>query len=169
MAILDLAIYIIIGVAAVTGYRRGFISQASSLAAIVIGIIACRVLGPTVTDLVVGADANGLKRFAASVMAYICIYAVVGIGVKIVGRVLGKISHALLLGPLDGVAGAALSIAKWMIGISLVLNLYIAFNPMSDAEGSDIAADLPLSAVVKIAPAIFGFTDFNALENETKR
>lgn len=168
MAILDLAIYVIIAATGFIGWRRGFISQASSLAAIILGVILCRLLGPAVVDMVVGTDAIGIKRFATQVFVYLALYAVVGVLCRFLGSVLHKLSHVLLLGPIDHLAGAALCIAKWMIGISLVLNLYLAFSPQSaSSDEADIAANLPLSAVVKVAPALFGFTESKILNNES--
>lgn len=46
---LDIVIIVIFAVSAIMGYRKGLIGQIGSVAAIIIGILACRMFGPQVT------------------------------------------------------------------------------------------------------------------------
>ena len=52
MPALDIAILIVFAVSAVMGFRRGLIAQVGSVAAIIIGIIACRMFGAQVTEMI---------------------------------------------------------------------------------------------------------------------
>ena len=57
------------------------------------------------------------------------IYLVAYYGVILLAKLLRMVSHAVFLGPLDRIAGAAFSVAKYFLLVSLLLNLYMVIFP----------------------------------------
>ena len=49
--------------------------------------------------------------------------------IAIIAKLLCMVSHAVFLGPLDRIAGAAFSVAKYFLLVSLLLNLYMVIFP----------------------------------------
>ena len=165
MTVLDIVIVIIFVVAAVIGFRKGFITQLGSLAAIVIAIFACRLLGGQVTELISPAspdvpeaqEANSFPHYITTMVAYGVVYLVAYYAVVLVAKLLRLVARTVMLGPLDRIGGALVSVVKWFIPVSLVLNLYIAMYPNCNlAEKSHLCGGQPVVWIVELAPKILG-------------
>ncbi|MDE6859759.1 MAG: CvpA family protein [Duncaniella sp.] len=162
MTLLDIIIVIIFAVAAVVGFRKGFITQIGSLAAIVIAILACRLLGAQAVEMISpsvpdAADPNSFPRYITVIAVYCVIYLVAYYAVVLVAKLLKLVAHTVLLGPLDRIGGALVSVVKWFIPVSLALNLYIAMYPGSDlASKSHLCGGRPVAWIVELAPGILG-------------
>lgn len=133
MTALDIILLLVFIGSAWFGFRKGIIKQLGSLAAIVIAIIACRCLGPTVVTLLMGShpdwQASPISHATVSILANAVIYLVAYYGVILLAKLLRMVSHAVFLGPLDRIAGAAFSVAKYFLLVSLLLNLYMVIFP----------------------------------------
>lgn len=161
MPALDIAILIVFAVSAVMGFRRGLIAQVGSVAAIIIGIIACRMFGAQVTEMIMPSggieEANSMSRYAASILAYCAIYIVAYYAVIIIAKLLKHVTHTLLLGPLDHMAGAVVNILKWFMVMSVALNLYIVMYPGTDIhKASRLGEGRPVTWIIDLAPAVWG-------------
>lgn len=173
MPLIDIILLIIFIATAVTGFRKGFIAQVGSLAAIVVAVIACRALGPTATGWVMpdGPDAeagSSMSRIIASAMAYSGVYLVAYYAVILVVRLLKMVTHTLFLGPLDRIGGAAVNIIKWGLAVSLVLNLYLALWPDGKMlRSSTIAGGKPIEWVVALAPKALGILNHPSAPEST--
>ncbi|MCM1076062.1 MAG: CvpA family protein [Bacteroides sp.] len=158
MAVIDIILLIVFIFAAWSGFRKGFITQLGSVAAIIVAIIACRMLGATVEQAFFDhhpdwQTGSSLSHYSVSILANCIIYIVVYYAVILIARVLHKVSHVVLLAPLDHIAGAIFSVAKWGLLVSLLLNLYIVLFPaQGPAAGSHIAGGKAAEAIVKFAP-----------------
>lgn len=163
MAAIDIAIIIVTAVAGIAGFRKGLIAQAGSLAAIIIAIVACRLLGPETVRLIMphGEEVTAMQRYGATVLAYGGIYIVAYYAVVIVTKLLKVVVHTLLMGPLDRIGGAVVNIIKWMMVMSVVLNMYMALFPTGGLiRSSHIAGGAPVQFIVELAPAAWGaFTE----------
>lgn len=157
---LDILIIAVFIASAVMGFRKGLIGQIGSVAAIIIGIIACRMFGPQVTDMIMpGGDqeTNSMPHYYATIMAYAGVYIVAYYAVILIARMLRTVTHTLLLGPLDRIAGAAVSVIKWFMAVSVALNLYIIIFPSTDlAAKSNIGHGRPVNWIIELAPAAWG-------------
>ena len=163
MTVLDIVILVIFIIAAILGFRKGFIVQVGSLAAIVIGIVACRMFGSQVVVLIspsqqeIAEGANGCPSYLYTIVSYCVIYLVAYYAVILVVKLLKLVVHTVLLGPLDRIGGAIVSVIKWFIPVSLLLNLYISLNPGCDlTEKVHLAAGQPVTWIVDLAPTLFG-------------
>ena len=121
MTVLDIVILVIFIIAAILGFRKGFIVQVGSLAAIVIGIVACRMFGSQVVELIspsqqeIAEGANGCPSYLYTIVSYCVIYLVAYYAVILVVKLLKLVVHTVLLGPLDRIGGAIVSVIKWCI------------------------------------------------------
>ncbi|MDE5989809.1 MAG: CvpA family protein [Duncaniella sp.] len=161
MTALDIILLLIFIGSAWLGFRKGIIKQLGSLAAIVIAIIACRCLGQPVTEMLTGAhpdwQASPISRATVSILANALIYLVAYYGVIIVAKLLRMVSHAILLGPLDRIAGAAFSVAKYFLLVSLLLNLYMVIFPSDTLSSrSHLCNGRVVVLTARFAPWVLG-------------
>lgn len=160
MLTLDIILLVIVGVAGVWGYWKGFIAQLGALGAVVVGIIACRMLGPLLVSAL-APEASGVgetaTRYATVAVAYALIYLVAYYAVVFAARMLRLAVKAVFLGPLDRIGGALFNIAKILILVSFLLNVAVAVCPSIDPCGrSAIGSGKPMQKIMDIAPAIVG-------------
>ncbi len=157
---LDVIIIAVVVAAAVMGFRKGFIGQLGSVAAIIIGVVACRLFGPQVTDMIMpagqGPEVNSMSKYAYSILAYAGVYIVAYYAVILVARLLRTVTHTLLLGPLDHMAGAVVSIVKWLLALSVALNLYAIIVSGSDLGSRSRLGKETVQFIMEIAPAAWG-------------
>ncbi|MCI9608141.1 MAG: CvpA family protein [Muribaculaceae bacterium] len=163
MGILDVIFIILFAGGAVLGYKKGAIKQIASFAAITAAVIACRTSGEWAAQLVVpllGADdpaASSMTVYSAKVLGYGALFGVVWLGVWLIAGFLRKATHAIMLGPLDRVAGSVFLILKWFMVVSLMLNLWKIIAPESPIfSSSKIAGGELLRMIMEMTPWILG-------------
>ncbi len=175
MTAIDIILIIVFAVSAIAGYRKGFIAQAGSLAAIVVAIIACRVFGPAATGLIMpGSDVETgslWHRYMASAVACSVVYLVAYYAVILIFRLLKTITHTLMLGPLDRIGGSIVNMLKWAMALSLVANLYLVFWPDGKVlKTSTLAEGRPVQWITALAPRVLGIiSDAASGSNATTR
>lgn len=148
-------ILIVLAAAAFAGLRHGLIKQAGSLAAIVLGVTACRLFGRQAAQAVgVLLPQSMAATQVATILGCLALFIVVGIGVGIASRFVSTISHALMLGPLDRAGGALLTLAEAAIALSILLNLWLAVWHPGDA--ARYRKSPLVSAVLAVSPAVLG-------------
>ncbi len=161
--ILDIIILIILVAAAVTGYRRGVISQFGAVLAVVVALIICRLGGDACTEAFareVGANdpsQSGWNMYTAGIVANVILFIVVWLAVRIVCRLLRRIIHAVLLGPVDAFAGAVFRVLAWTLAISIVLNIWLVMSPSSQViMGQRSYGRLLIDSVLGFGPWLWG-------------
>ena len=144
----------------VMGVRKGLMGQLGSVAGVIIGVVACRLFGPQVTDMIMpagqGPEVNSMSKYAYSILAYAGVYIVAYYAVILVARLLRTVTHTLLLGPLDRMAGAVVSIVKWLLALSVALNLYAIIVSGSDLGSRSRLGKETVQFIMEIAPAAWG-------------
>lgn len=161
MTALDIILLIIFIVSAWLGFRKGIIRQLGSLAAIVVAIIACRTLAPSVAELIFGShpdwETGSISHATVSIVSNCIVYLVAYYAVILIAKLLHTVSHAVLLGPLDHIAGAAFSVAKYFLLVSLLLNLYIVLFPASSLRSkSHLCGGRVVELTTELAPWVLG-------------
>lgn len=126
---------------AIYGAYRGAIRQVGSIAAFLLAFLASRLFAGKVT---------GLFEWPPMI-SYVLVFATVFICVTILARILRLTVKMLLLGPIDRFFGLLIGAAKWMLLISLLLNLIWAC-------GSHPAClEIPAAQWIgRFAPKLFG-------------
>lgn len=115
----DLILAIMLLLGAWSGYRKGFLMALFSLAAILLGIIGgFRLMGDGVAWLTgkVDADATLLPY-----IAFLIIFLVIVVAVKIIGSVLRASIAQTVLGQADQILGALLGIVRYAFLISVLI------------------------------------------------
>ncbi len=164
MTFIDIVILAVFILSAVMGFRKGLIKQIGSVAAIFIALVACRVFGPQLSEIVLasaGEDTSSMSRYCSMILANAAIYIVVYYAVIFVAHLLKTVTHTLMLGPLDRIGGALVNVIKWFMALSVALNLYITLFPSNKlVEKSHLDSGRPLTWILELAPAAWGaFTE----------
>lgn len=130
---IDIFIYVIFAAAAILGYARGFVRQAGSIAAVVVGILAARMFGPWATEhLFAGAtepEGSSMTVYGARTASYAVVFVVTWIVVWLVSRLLHGAIKAIKLGGLNSIGGTLFTMLEWALGISLMLNIWHLVSP----------------------------------------
>lgn len=160
MALIDIIILIVFAVAVIVGFRKGFIVQIGSFAAIIVAIIACRLFGAQVSDLILSCfdeTPSVWQRYSASALAYCGVYIVVYYAIVLIAKACRHAAKALMLGPVDRIGGALLSVFKWFMALSVAANLYIALFPGSNwLASSRLCGGKAATSIVGLAPRVLG-------------
>lgn len=108
----DIAVLLIVGVAAVGGFMRGFVQEVLSLAAWVLAVVAIRFLHTDLTAWLYGYIGTGS---GAAVLAFALLLLVPYITIKLIAGWAGKTSRRSMLGPVDRVLGFGFGAVKGVI------------------------------------------------------
>ncbi len=121
MNTLDLIILFPVAVGFITGLFRGLIKEVISLAVIIIGIYAARLLAPFASGLMV--DWFGISPRGAQVLGFVAVFSVVAIVLTIGGRMLQGVIQLLSLGFLNAIVGGIFGGLKIALLFSIVFNI----------------------------------------------
>ena len=173
---LDILLIVVFVAAVVTGFRRGLIGQIGAVAAVVIGLIGCRLFGDSVSGMFcsfVPASMQGtvMQQFIPTALANALIYTVVYYLVKFLAGSLRMVAKLMLMGPLDRALGIVFSLFKWGLGLSVGLNAWMALFPTSNAvRNSTLGGGVAVETVMELAPWAWGITkaQFEALNHEPR-
>lgn len=162
MSTLDIIIIAILGIAAFSGFRTGFVMEIVSIAALVLGIIGGFVLLHEGIDFL--QFQFDLTGELIPYLAFLLIFLSIIILVNLLGRVTKKALDLTLLGSIDNVAGALVSVFKWSFGLSVLIWIfeYFDLNPLQrfTAESSlyPIIADVAPS-IMDLISVLLPFTE----------
>jgi membrane protein required for colicin V production len=118
----DIAVLLLVGVGAVTGFLRGFVQEMLALLAWIFALVAIHYLHTPVSD----ALAPTVKtESGSSVLAFALLLLVPYAVVKLVANWLGAKSRNSLLGPIDRVLGFGFGGIKGLIIIVLAFSVVV--------------------------------------------
>lgn len=162
MSVFDIIIVAILLFAVVRGYITGLIRQLGILLGIVLGIVFSSMLAPLMIEFlsfVSGGNWN-LGNRAATIFAFILIFLLT----YIIGHVMHKTASTLKVGWLDRLGGALFSIAKYLLIISLLLNIYkIGYEFISGKE-APAAAGVTYDKAIRFAPLVIGYAEDSGIQ-----
>jgi membrane protein required for colicin V production len=129
----DIAVLLIVGLAAVTGFLRGFVQEVLALTAWIFALFTIRYLHTPVSDFF--APMIGTSP-GASVLAFAILLLVPYAAVKLIGNWLGGRSRNSVLGPIDRVLGFGFGAVKGMIIVVLAFSvLMLGYDVTWGPEG----------------------------------
>lgn len=132
----NMFLLLVVVVAAALGFRSGIIKQAGAIAAIIIGIIVCRMFGNQATAWVQNiVTADNTSPLVTSVLAYAGLFIITYFVVTLLAGFLHRVVHAVHLGAVDRLCGAAFKVLLWCFVLSIALNVWAAFVPESRPDG----------------------------------
>jgi membrane protein required for colicin V production len=118
----DIAVLLIVGLGAVTGFMRGFVQELMALAAWVFALFAIRFLH---TPLAEALTAYVGTASGAGVLAFAILLLVPYAVIKLIGGRVGKATRASVLGPIDRVLGFGFGAIKGMIIVILAFSVLV--------------------------------------------
>lgn len=141
MAVWDIVILAISVAGALIGFRRGFLRSLGAIAAVIVAIFVCR----------------SVVSFT-SVAANIAVFIVVYLTVRMLASLLRVLSKMMMLGPLDRVCGAAFVAFEYLLGVSMMLNLWVNFRTwLSPEYEPSFTESRIVEPVMKLYPKITGY------------
>jgi membrane protein required for colicin V production len=118
----DIAVLLLVGLGAVTGFMRGFVQELLALAAWVFALFAIRFLHTPLTEALtpyIGTPSG------AGVLAFAILLLVPYAVIKLIAGRAGKASRASVLGPIDRVLGFGFGAIKGMIIVVLAFSVLV--------------------------------------------
>lgn len=116
----DIIILLIVGVAAIGGFVRGFVQEVLSLAAWVVAILAIRYLHTDLTALIYAQFDNSI---GASLLAFVILLLIPYVGMRLIAQHAGKTARDSILGPVDRVLGFGFGAVKGTIIVVMAFSL----------------------------------------------
>lgn len=160
------AYYIIVVLVSVwgifSGYKRGFMRQIGVVLGVAFGIVATRMLSPSLLPTVeewVPPSVSGFNRiYFCETLTCALIYLVVSGIVTALTIPVGKITSVLGIGVINSIFGALIRLFQFLMIISIFYNLLVDWHPDSDLTRSSRLHDGNIvEGVMKVAPPILGF------------
>jgi membrane protein required for colicin V production len=159
MNYIDLIFGIILILAAIQGFRKGFIVEIASLAALILGIWGA----VNFSDWTAGYISRTFdyhSKFLGT-MAFLVTFIVIVILVSILGKILDGAIKAVALGFLNRLAGIIFGILKVAVILSVLLLLFDPIDENMHILPSKQKADSKLYTPMKqIVPTLFPFIKF---------
>lgn len=118
----DIIVLIIVGVAAVGGFLRGFVQEILSLMAWVLAIFAIRYLH---SDLYTALEPVIGTQTGAAVLAFALLLLIPYAAMKLIAGRLGETTRTSILGPIDRVLGFGFGAVKGAIVVVLAFSLLV--------------------------------------------
>ncbi len=141
MGAIDVVILLVAVLAIIRGGFKGLIKQLGSLVGIVLGVIGCNMFGGVVTSVMADWFPSLLTieygDVIVSMMSHILLFLVIYWAVLIVAKLFKEITSALQLGFIDKILGSVLCVLKYILVLSVVLNIWMVLAPTVDpADGA---------------------------------
>ncbi len=137
MGTIDVVILIVLGAGLVRGAFKGVISQLGSLVGISLGIIICNIYGAEMTGLMSGWFPSILEMtygdIVVSVLSNMSLFLIIYWAVLLIARLLRSITKLLALGVFDKLLGSLFCAFKYILLLSVFLNIWMLFFPTGDA------------------------------------
>ena len=130
MEAVDVVLLIILGFAAVSGFRKGFIMELVSILAFILAIIGGFKLLHIGIEVL--QDQFNLTGRLVPYLAFLLIFIGIILLMNILGRVVKKAIDMTLLGSVDNFAGSLMGALKWAFGLSVLIWIfnYFQINPL---------------------------------------
>ena len=112
----DIAVLVIVGLGAVTGFMRGFVQESLALAAWLVAVVAIHALLPMMSDLLLPYIHS---TSGASVLAFAILLLVPYVGIRLIANWLGTATRNSVIGPLDRILGFGFGAVKGMLIVVL--------------------------------------------------
>lgn len=118
----DIIVLLIVGVAAVGGFVRGFVQEVLSLLAWIVAIFAVRYLHTDLTAIL-----NGFvgTPSGAAVLAFAFLLLIPLVAVRLIAGRMGRASRKSVLGPIDRVLGFGFGAVKGAIVVVFAFSLLV--------------------------------------------
>lgn len=126
MTWLDIVILVVCALALARGLKTGLIMQIASLLGIVLGAIFAGKIAELIYPYLLNMTDN-LEHIIAPI-SYLIGFILILLGVNLIGKAVHSLIHAILLGPINRIIGGIFCLTKWVLIMSILLNLTVLFD-----------------------------------------
>jgi len=161
MTLVDTLLILIVLGAIVLGYRKGFISQLTSVISWVVAIVLCYKCGELAQNIflaiVPSATQWPLSSITVKTVSLAFAFLIIMMAIRLLMRLFKGALRAVNLGFVDKLGGSMLFTFKYAFVISVVLNLLYAINPDMDTFGTMHMLDnKPYEMTLDLMPMLLG-------------
>ncbi|MCB2066479.1 MAG: CvpA family protein [Erythrobacter sp.] len=132
----DLIVLLIVGVAAVGGFLRGFVQEVLSLAAWVLAVLAIRFLHTDLTAAILGFMGSPVT---ASILAFALLLLVPYAAMKLIASMAGSSARRSALSPIDKVLGFGFGAVKGLVIVVIAFSvLVLGYDTVWGSQGRPV-------------------------------
>lgn len=159
MNYIDIILGILLLLAAIRGFKKGFIIEVASLLALVLGIWGAILFSKTMASYI-SATFNYQTDYLG-LISFVLTFILIVVVIHILGNVLDKVVKALALGFLNQIAGLLFGVIKAALILSIILILFDKIDenaeiiPKEDKEQSRVYEPLK-----ELVPTVLPFLNF---------
>ncbi|WP_272959970.1 CvpA family protein [Barnesiella viscericola] len=154
MNYIDFIIVLIVLVGALYGLIKGVFRQLGSLGGFVVGILVSRLFGGSFAGLL--QQMFDLPAGVSRIVAYSVLFLLVYLVCLQLMRLIHHISHQVALGWLDRLGGALFGAAKYLVILSILLNLvHLVDSKIRLLPSHAVATSHLYQHTLRVAPALF--------------
>ena len=158
MNYIDIILVILLLLAAINGFKKGFVVELASLAALVLGIWGAFEFSDITADFLV--ENFDIQWKHLNVISFIVTFVVIVILVHIVASVVNKVVEAAMLGFLNRAAGLVFGVLKSALILSVILVVFDRIDRDVNILPEEKKAESRLYQPIRdFAPAIFPFIE----------
>lgn len=133
MTAFDIIVIIIVGVAAIGGFMRGFVQEILSLLSWIVAVFAIRFLHTDITQALMGFFDS---ETGAAVLAFVLLLLIPYAAMKLIAGRLGEASRNSMLGPIDRVLGFGFGAVKGAVIVVMAFSvLVLGYDTVWGAQG----------------------------------
>ena len=118
----DIIVLLIVGVAAIGGFMRGFVQEVLSLASWVLSVLAIYYLHTDITGLI---DAFVHSPTSSAILAFTLLLLIPYAAMKLIAGHAGRKSRKSVLGPIDRVLGFGFGAVKGVVIVVIAFSLLV--------------------------------------------
>jgi len=167
MNYIDLILGIILIIAAIQGFRKGFIVELASLAALILGIWGGIKFSDWTSTLIT--NTTGYHSKNLTTIAFIVTFIAIVIIIHILGKVLDNAIKAAALGFLNRLAGIVFGVLKASVILSIFLLLFDTIDENVHILPSGQKAESKIYTPMKqLVPTLFPFIKLWKTDEEPK-
>ncbi len=156
MHYIDLIIGLLLLFAAIKGFKNGFISELTSLAALVLGIWGAIEFSGVTSDFLT--DKFRLQTEYLNIISFVVTFIAVVILVHITGNSINKLIEVVMLGFLNRLSGLLFAIIRSALIISIILLVFDKIDADMKILSQKAKSESRLyESVRNLAPSIFPF------------
>lgn len=154
MNYIDFIIVLVVLVGALYGLIKGVFRQLGSLGGFVVGILVSRLLGGSFASLL--QQMFDLPAGVSRIVAYSLLFLLVYLVCLQLMRLIHHLSHQVALGWLDRLGGALFGAFKYLVILSILLNLvHIVDSKVKLLSAREVSTAHFYGYTLRIAPALF--------------
>jgi len=156
MNYIDIILGLLLLFAAISGFRKGLVSELASLAALILGIWGAIEFSYITTDFLI--ENFNFETEYLNIISFIITFIVIVILVHVVGSAVNKFIEAAMLGFINKLAGLAFGILRSALILSIILIVFDKIDEDVEILSKEAKTESRLYEPIRnFAPSLFPF------------